>query len=633
MNREEIINSYNKEEFMDFLENDNTGKIFELLNEEGLDILYNSRRKEERISYILSFSKYKNELLHNKDFLDIFLDSELSSYYATLENLNDDTYDLIIKTYIEIANSPSQIARLFSYFNTEYKLKVLDSWPYNKEILYELINYDETKIINKIINNYDIDLSNKIINLSSFINKTANTLFKNYEYRNKGLPIQEEINIPVRLINKDLGKKLWNNYDIFQIRSIINKLEYITNPEELNNYIKQKEETIINNYNNNIFNSPYKDIYELIDNMILSKEQNNIDKYNEYYHKYIEIINKCKILEIHKKLRIYYEEGNREASYNYLKELSNRFLSNYIIDYNFEENYHNIMIDIRELLRFHYDGNINLPEEKIELYESISNIDYLSIEEKKELHNKLKHINIKELFYDDMSKARYIVNEAIKEYSLTKETIKQYKDEHLSKELGVDVYKIDDEPFFGIVKTTRNIEDDLPTGHSFSLIGKDSISVFGNVKNASTFLYDADDLNPEQIVHAFPYDSFTLYKPFELNNESTDRVRTLMMPEDITGLAGYYYTELLILEQGKKQTDIDDKIKKLKQIALYCQDEITEKDIEVAKKNNIGIILIKSKKYLENWQYYKDKYKNIEDLFNYTYFDGISEKNKHESRR
>ena len=50
--------------------------------------------------------------------------------------------------------------------------------------------------------------------------------------------------------------------------------------------------------------------------------------------------------------------------------------------------------------------------------------------------------NIIETFYDDMALARYIVAEAIKEYSLSSSTVTQYKDEKLSQKYGVDVYKL-----------------------------------------------------------------------------------------------------------------------------------------------------------------------------------------------
>ena len=62
MDRESIINFYSKNDFMNFLREDYDGKIFELFNEEGINILKNSGLKEERINYILTFSKYRDEL-------------------------------------------------------------------------------------------------------------------------------------------------------------------------------------------------------------------------------------------------------------------------------------------------------------------------------------------------------------------------------------------------------------------------------------------------------------------------------------------------------------------------------------------------------------------------------------------
>ena len=120
MNREEIINEYSKNEFMSFLQNDYSGQILELFNNEGLDILYNSPRREERIQYIITFSKYINELLENNDFLEVFLDSDINSYYAVLRNLKPETYDKMLKKYSETTTNSENIAQLFSYFNIDY---------------------------------------------------------------------------------------------------------------------------------------------------------------------------------------------------------------------------------------------------------------------------------------------------------------------------------------------------------------------------------------------------------------------------------------------------------------------------------------------------------------------------------
>ena len=69
-----------------------------------------------------------------------------------------------------------------------------------------------------------------------------------------------------------------------------------------------------------------------------------------------------------------------------------------------------------------------------------------------------------------------------------------------------------------------------------------------------------------------------------------------MMPDELL-YNKRTYNEVLILEQGSMQTDIDSRIPKLKRIALYCVDQITAKDVEIAKIHDVGIMLINSKKY------------------------------------
>lgn len=81
---------------MNFLENDHNGLILQILDEEGIDYLKEYEYTEDRICYILYYSKYVNELFQNNIFLDLFLNTDISRYYASLKNLNNDTYDLII---------------------------------------------------------------------------------------------------------------------------------------------------------------------------------------------------------------------------------------------------------------------------------------------------------------------------------------------------------------------------------------------------------------------------------------------------------------------------------------------------------------------------------------------------------
>jgi len=632
MDKNQIINGYNKNEFSQFLTNDNNGQILEILDEEGLSLLEKNRYVEERINYILAYSKYKNELFKKPEFLKVFFDSDLTYFYASLNDLDDQTYDVMIEEYRKRGPEPEKFSRFFSYLKDDYKLKKIDDWSYGEDALYNLINVDRPMIAAKIIDKFNINLSDERLNLDGLLTKAKESAIKAMEVRNNYDKVIPELRIPVESIDINVAKKIYETHDIFGVRKIINDLQWNTNPEVINDYVKKQEEERINGYSDEVLSSQYKDIY---DSFIKMKEA-LINDSEDFYNFKHDCMKKCRnvhINDFYALLEEKYDENNMEGVYNCLKSQDNRDVSNSIIDYHFEENYHNIIIDLKELLRFNSEGKISINEDHLGLYNLIVNIDDLSANKKRKLHESLKKIDVMGMFYDDMSFARNIVNEAIKEKSLNTNTIKQYRDEKLSNECGVDVYTIGDEPFFGIVKTGIHNNDDLPTGHSYSLVGNDCVAVYGNVENSNTFLYDAGELNPEQIVHVFPYDSFTFYRPFTSSSEGTDRVHTLLMPEEITGLSGNSYSELLIMEKGRKQTDMDERIPALKRIALYCVDEIREKDIDKAKSMGLGIILVKSKDYLDNQDFYKEKYKNLEDRYDYNYFDGIYRKEQFEEKR
>lgn len=629
MNKEEIINLYSKNQFSDFLEQDNNGKILELFDREGIEILKQSPLKTERIKYILTFSKYKNEVLQNKDFLDIILNSNIKDYYSVLKDLEIKTYEDMIQRSIELNKSEDTISRLLTFFSTEAKLSIIENKILNKNIVIGILNksYDP-KVIQKILDTYDIDLSDQKVNVANLFEKSKKSSLKKQALNTSDY---FEVTINPNYITKDLAQRLWNENNIFQLRTILNNAQYSTDITLLNNYVKNMEEQIISQSNGLMY--PYNEIYNLYKKTYEDRKKTQINDYSSIYEniaKFKTLCNQVEIKNFSAKIENMCIKNGIEDALNYIEQMNNREISNYIIDYHFEENYYNIIIDINQLLQYYYDGNIVIEKERVELYEKIAQIDYLPNEEKLELHEILKKYNIIELFYDDMRMARDMVAETIKEYSLSRESILEYKDLKLSKEYGTDIYKINGIPFFGIVKTGRHIQDQYPTGHSYSLVGDKGLAIFGDVKKSNTFMYDSNILNKNQIVHTFPFDSYTLYRPFEYREEASRRVSVLMTPEQLTSQAESY-NEILILEKGSEQTDIDEYIPELEKMALYCIDEISEQDVEVAKNNDVGIVLIDSTKYENN-----DKYNHIINGYyerEYNYFDGITDREKYEQRR
>lgn len=627
--KQEIINS-SKDKFTDFLSNDKSGEIINLFDDEGVSYLKHYNDIEGRISYILSWSKYANILFNNQSFLDLFLSTNISKYYATLSVLDDKTCDLIINRCLELKKDVNFISQLICYFNNDYQLKFIDKFDYPNDLIYEIFKRNPMTVGNKILKKYNIDLLSHNISIRKIVDAGKELSFKDMVKRNDNVFVNNYIEpfyLSSDLLNKSVAENLWKQLNIYEYRFLINDANYCGDPSILNKYVKMKEEEFITSDN---YVEPYKQIVELILN--LSKLDSNTE---EYYDIFVELNKKMIMisndyLEIRKLLN--------KKDYNSAIELINKIIeekkSDYIIDYHFEENYYNVMYDLRELLDFYYAGNIDIPEDRLYLYQQILNIDSLSAKEKFELHNKLKKYNMMEVFYEDMSFARKKIREALKDYSFVKDELVKYKDNDLSAEYGVDVYNINDNPFFAIVKSGIRAEDNLPVGHSYSLVGNGCISVFGNVNSSNTYVYDASDLNPEQIVHIFPEDSFTMYRPFSFTNNATNRVEQLMMPDELL-YNKKSYNEILILEQGKMQTDIDYRIPKLKRITLYCVDKISAKDVEMAKINGIGIMLIDSKKYNKGVELPPNIYRHLarEHFDNYMKYGGQTEIETHKRNR
>lgn len=586
-----IINS-NKQDFLDFLDNDYNGKILNLLDDEGVELLKKNSYIEDRITYILNYSNYVDLLFNNQKFLDLFLSTDISKYYASLKNLNNKTYDLIVNRCLELNKDINLTGQLISYFNKDYRLKFIDKYDYPNDLIYEMLKRNPKILGKKILEKYNIDLLSHNIPVGGLVAAGKSLSFedmtkrKGYSYVNSS---GEVFYLSSDLLNMDVAKKLWNELNVYEYRFLINDANYCGNPTNLNDYAKTKEEEFI-------LNTDYPKIYQNIFDMI--KKLSNLDSSsNEYRDIFRNLIRQIQIFpNEYTNLRMLIFNGEFDEVINLITKSLDEKKSDYIIDYHFEENYYNVMYDLRELLEFYYAGNIDIPEDRLYLYQQIVNIDMLSSQEKIELHNELKQYNMMEIFYDDMTFARKKVREALKDYAMVKDELVKFKDEELSNEYGVDVYNINDNPFFAIVKSGIRFEDSLPVGHSYSLVGNGCISVFGSLKNSNTYVYDASDLNPEQIVHIFPEDSYTLYQPFSFTEKATDRVEQLMMPDELL-YNKRTYNEVLILEQGSMQTDIDSRIPKLKRIALYCVDQITAKDVETAKIQGIGIMLINSKKY------------------------------------
>ena len=592
MNKKREVVNLSKGDFIDFLCNDNKGDLIQVFDDEGISYLKQYGDIEGRISYILSWSKYANLLFYNNNFLDLFLNTDISSYYATLSVLDSNVCDLIINRCFELNKDVDYISKLISYFSKDYQLKFIDRFDYPNDLIYEMFKRNPELIGKKILEKYNIDLLSHNISIRRVVAAGKELAFKDMARRNEASYTSGDVAtfyLSTDLLNKNVAEHLWNSLNVYEYRFLIDDAYYCGDPSVLNNHAKIKEEELILSDN---YVEPFKSIIDMISKLY------NLDVNSDQFYNIIIELNKKSFMFGNKYLefRTFLINRQFDKAIMLVNKLVNEKKSDYIIDYHFEENYYNIMYDLRELLDFYYAGNISISEDRLYLYQQIANIDNLSGQEKVELHNMLKNYNMMEVFYDDIAFARKKVREALKDYAMVRDELDNYKDDELSQEYGVDVYNIEDNPFFALVKSGIRTDDKLPVGHSYSLVGNGCISIFGNVNDSDTFVYDSSDLNLEQVVHIFPRDSYTMYRPFSFTDKATTRVEQLIMPDEML-YESKLYNEILILEQGREHTDIDSRIPKLKRIALYCVDQITSKDVEVAKVHNVGIMLINSKKF------------------------------------
>lgn len=362
--KRKIINS-SKGEFINFLNNDYNGEIINLLDDEGVDYLKEYIDIEGRITYILSWSKYANSLFNNQRFLDLFLSTDISNYYATLSMLDERTCNLIVNRCIELNKDMKFISELIGYFNKDYQLKFIDKYDYPNDLIYEMLKRRPNIVGKKILEKYNIDLLSHNISIKNLVDAGKSLAFDEMAKRNGDSYVSSGVEIfflSSDLLNMDVAQKLWNELNVYEYRFLINDANYCGDPTNLNNYAKTKEEEFI-------LNKEYPESYKNIFNMI-NKLSNLDSSSNEYHDIFRNLIRQIQIFpNEYTNLRELIFNGEFAEAINLITKSLDEKKSDYIIDYHFEENYYNVMYDLRELLEFYYAGNIDIPEDRLYLYQ------------------------------------------------------------------------------------------------------------------------------------------------------------------------------------------------------------------------------------------------------------------------
>ena len=556
-----IICEFNDEDFESilFLDEKYNGTILDaLFDRKGKEILELFYSAADRIDSIFKFPIIASRLMKQEWFCNILsikniMNKNINSYehgffFEYLAKNKDRLYRALLNK-----NLPNE--------GKSYLLKNIDITKH-LDILKEL----DKEVLQPLFNRINFDLSD--FNIEDLIKI-----------------LEKYVVIPYYLIdNKKFINKVCTCKDILQIRYLFNLLSKSQDISFLES--KRKEEYLkeLNNEEETLI-YPFNDIYKKINNssklnsndiFIIIKDSfpDCSDEFIEYYSSVI------------------YAGYKKKVLLDCLKILSNRYASNIMFDYLFEEYYYNIFIDLNELLSFNQQRKI-ISDEKIAIYSKLAHVDKLDYKSKMSLFNYLlNNYNMMEELYDDMSFAREEMNKQVANSIITKKKLKGKKNKLLSTMYGVDVYTYDGKDFFAVVKSgEKNTDHKEPHGYSYSLIGKNAVGTFMDPNLIPTFLYDG--LTSEQIVHIFPFDSYTRY---DRDNGSTDYVRVLMTPDELLDTSGVY-NEMLVIEKGTEPSELDKHFPQLRKIALYCYDKIRRKDIKIAKENNVGIVLVDTSQF------------------------------------
>ena len=242
-----------------------------------------------------------------------------------------------------------------------------------------------------------------------------------------------------------------------------------------------------------------------------------------------------------------------------------------IIDRLFRDNYNNVVLNIKEILRYSKHSNL-IDEERLKLYNDIINFKELTYEEKMNLYNKYKDQKLYTKFYLDTMQLRSELYSSIKNNLYQPEN----KNEDLTKKCDTDVYLLDGENFSMLIRALSEAYSSFYTQERecFSIINNDNTSRFrGEV------FYGYTNFNPEKIISINEYDAYSS------KDGQTDYINRLMTVDELAKTRNYNEVQI----QTNKES--------LKPSYVVAFNEISDMDIFESQKLGIPIVLIKEEKY------------------------------------
>ena len=555
--KNDIINNDSRHEITWFCQDKSVTSemIYNLLDDEGINILNNTRDKLSRVNGIISCGKDISNLFDNEVFLSLLI--ELDNYYFYFK---EDEALKFIKYCIN--NKNEIVVRAFNKLNENAQIYVIS-------------NCDMSEFY------YDLLVGSKLGCSKIIVDKISS--LENYKYDDLFDLFEKDMVIPNRLLSMSFINKISTIYNVKAYRSLVNELGK-------NNDISNIE--ILRRKYYDYFLDNCSDIY----NNILSEVKSGSDisillnKYFNCFGGYDSFFNNG-FFDIDEKLK---------KSLNYIT-------SEIVVDYLFQDNAYNVFLDINELLKFSTSVDF-LSEDDKKIYSDIVSLDDISVFDKKKILDNLKNKNMAHKFYDDFRLARSKMVELFNSSILNSDNIYRYENKELSNKYGVPVYEMNGNEFYVLVKAIEKRKDSILNpndlyayrdGSSFSIDGGNKLSTFLDTNMYYNLAYNR--IPDNQLVHVFEVDSFSNYYRNKNNNlpydrNGTDRINRLFTPKEIVDVSSSY-NELIISQPNRMNDEFNSKLEQPVPFAIYCYDDISDHDILSSKATGLGIILVNTKKY------------------------------------
>lgn len=577
--KRKLICPENRHEFSWLAQENSKDIIPYLLDGEGIEILKESEYLIDNMNAILTSNAiYVDTIVSFKAFQKIIFDNfdELKDYLNVLTPVSG---QYLIKT---AEKQNFNLIELISKFSQQTQTEVLKTQELSNEDYWKMISYAYEETASMLLEEKSVGKS----------------------LTNIRLPIIEaiaskDIKLPYQIIEEpEFIKRISEITDVKTYRFLISDLEKSNDVEKLEKAREKYYENQINSFNKK---SGMLKVYESLYEKLASMEEINPFSLMQTAREIFKDASDDEIFNLLNQINKVNLESGLNGIKEILKEKSNIMLGNMIIDCHFKDYYLNVLKDVKQLCNFDALGGNALSNDKIEIYKKIIEINNLSYEEKLELNTKLGKKNYVEEFYNDVRNSRNKMYSLIREEILNEDKISKYLDKEETDKFGVNIYRLEGEPFFALVKSfSINKAFELSSGDihsykdsgSFSIDASNKLRTFHDPKDNYNLIFN--NFNIDQVVHMFPVDSFSGYTRGE---KATDRVIELLTPKEFTGRSRNYNEVIIAQKNVSKPNDMDDRLPLPKPFAIYCYDEIGPNDIESAKNLGIGIVVVNTKKY------------------------------------